>query len=65
MLFTVEQLTAAMLTKIIQTIELSNTSIEKSSFVISVPSFYSEFERKALIDACNIAKLPLARLLNE
>jgi len=32
---------------------------------LSVPSYYTELERKALLDACKIADVSVARLFNE
>lgn len=33
--------------------------------MISVPSYFSELERKALLDACKIAEISVSRLFNE
>ena len=33
--------------------------------MISVPTYFTEQERKALLDACRIAELPLERVFNE
>ena len=38
---------------------------QASNVCISVPAYYTESERKALLDTCKIADLPLERLLNE
>lgn len=43
----------------------SDINIQASNVVISVPSYFTEQERKALLDACKIAEIPLERLLNE
>lgn len=54
-----------MLNKLRSIITHNDINLQSSNVVISVPSYYTEQERKALIDACNIAEIPLERLLNE
>lgn len=44
---------------------ISLNNIQNNEAVISVPSYYTESERKALKDACNIAGLKPLRLFNE
>ncbi|CAK94865.1 unnamed protein product (macronuclear) [Paramecium tetraurelia] len=63
--FTPEQLTGTMLNKLKHIIQLNDINISSSNVCISVPAYYTESERKALIDACKIADIPLERLLNE
>ncbi|KAL4435761.1 hypothetical protein ABPG74_015729 [Tetrahymena malaccensis] len=58
-----EQVTAAMLGDIRKIITLNN--LPNHEAVISVPSYYTEQERKALRDACRIAGLNPLRLFNE
>lgn len=36
-----------------------------NDIVLSVPGYYTEFERKALLDACKVAEISVARLFNE
>lgn len=62
---TPEQLTATMLNKLKSIINLNEINFAASNCVISVPSYYTEQERKALLDACRIAEFPLERLINE
>lgn len=58
------QVTATMINKIRKLIQ--REGFEKvDNMVLSVPSYYTEAERKALIDACKIADIPLSRLYNE
>ncbi|CAD8054922.1 unnamed protein product [Paramecium sonneborni] len=63
--FTAEQLTATMLNKLKHIIQLNDINIQSSNICLSVPAYYTESERKALIDACKISEIPLERLLNE
>ncbi|CAD8045519.1 unnamed protein product [Paramecium sonneborni] len=63
--FTPEQLTGSMLNKLKQVIGRNDINVQASNVCISVPAYYTESERKALIDACKIADIPLERLLNE
>ncbi|CAD8139164.1 unnamed protein product [Paramecium pentaurelia] len=63
--FTPEQVTGTMLNKLKNIIQLNDINIQSSNVCISVPAYYTESERKALIDACKIADIPLERLLNE
>lgn len=44
---------------------IQKNGIVDKNVVISVPAYYTEQERKALLDACRIAELPVERLLNE
>lgn len=43
----------------------NDINVQSSNVCISVPAYYTEAERKALIDACKVADIPLERLLNE
>lgn len=56
-------MTAAMLGKLRSIVRLNN--LDDREAVISVPSYYTEAERKALLEACKIADLQVARLVNE
>ena len=58
-----EQVTAAMLGDLRKIISLNN--LPNNEAVISVPSYYTEAERKSLKDACKIAGLSPVKLLNE
>lgn len=62
--FTPEQVTAMLFTKLKETCE---TALKKpmKDCVITVPSFYTSAERSALIDAAQIAGLNILHLLNE
>uniref|UniRef100_A0A8C8K5L2 Heat shock protein 4a n=1 Tax=Oncorhynchus tshawytscha TaxID=74940 RepID=A0A8C8K5L2_ONCTS len=62
--FSIEQVTAMLLTKLKETAE---TAMKKpvADCVISVPSFYTDAERRSVIDAAQIAGLNCLRLMNE
>lgn len=62
--FTPEQITAMLFTKLKETSEAALKKPIKDC-VITVPSFFTNSERAALIDAANIAGLNILRLLNE
>lgn len=62
--FSVEQITAMLLTKLKETSELS-LKTKVNDCVISVPSFFTNAERKALLDSASIAGLNVLRLFNE
>jgi len=44
---------------------LRNNGFENNDMVFSVPSYYTEAERKALLDAAKIAEITVNRLFNE
>ncbi|XP_059371411.1 heat shock 70 kDa protein 4-like [Carassius carassius] len=62
--FSIEQITAMLLTKLKETAE---SALKKpvADCVISVPCFYSDAERRSVIDAAQIAGLNCLRLMNE
>ncbi|XP_056106278.1 heat shock 70 kDa protein 4b [Rhinichthys klamathensis goyatoka] len=62
--FSIEQVTAMLLTKLKETAE---SALKKpvADCVISVPCFYTDSERKSVIDAAQIAGLNCLRLMNE
>ncbi|XP_072524352.1 heat shock 70 kDa protein 4b [Salminus brasiliensis] len=62
--FSIEQVTAMLLTKLKETAE---SALKKpvADCVISVPSFYTDAERRSVVDAAQIAGLNCLRLMNE
>ncbi|TRY81295.1 hypothetical protein DNTS_012128, partial [Danionella cerebrum] len=62
--FSIEQITAMLLTKLKETAE---AALKKpvADCVISVPCFYTDAERRSVIDAAQIAGLNCLRLMNE
>ncbi|KAK9509764.1 hypothetical protein O3M35_007003 [Rhynocoris fuscipes] len=62
--FNPEQITAMLLTKLKDTSEQALRT-KVNDCVISVPSYFTNAERKALLDAANIAGLNVLRLMNE
>ncbi|XP_067842079.1 heat shock protein 105 kDa-like [Heptranchias perlo] len=62
--FSVEQITAMLLTKLKETAE-SNLKKPVSDCVISVPSFFTNAERSSVLDAAHIAGLNCLRLMND
>lgn len=62
--FSVEQITGMLLTKLKETSEIS-LKTKVNDCVISVPSYFTNAERKALLDAASIAGLNVLRLFNE
>lgn len=62
--FSVEQITGMLLTKLKETSEIS-LKTKVNDCVISVPSYFTNAERKALLDAAAIAGLNVLRLFNE
>ncbi|XP_067141998.1 heat shock 70 kDa protein 4 [Centruroides vittatus] len=62
--FTVQQITAMLFTKLKEIAEAA-LKIKINDCVISVPSFFTDVERRALLDACQIAGLNVLRLMNE
>ena len=61
--FLPEQVTATMLQKLKKIIQKAD--LQANDMVISVPSFFTEQERKALLDAAKIAEINVVRLFNE
>lgn len=62
--FNVDQIMAMFLTKL-KTIGESNTNGKVTDCVIGVPSFMTDGERRALLDAASIAGLNCLKLMNE
>ncbi|XP_052010786.1 heat shock 70 kDa protein 4b [Xyrauchen texanus] len=62
--FSIEQITAMLLTKLKETAE-SNLKKPVADCVISVPCYYTDAERRSVIDAAQIAGLNCLRLMNE
>ncbi|XP_017564059.2 heat shock protein 105 kDa isoform X2 [Pygocentrus nattereri] len=62
--FTIEQITAMLLTKMKETAE---ASLQKKvvECVISIPSFFTDSERRSVLDAAKIAGLNCLRLMND
>ncbi|KAL4659746.1 heat shock 70 kDa protein 4-like [Arapaima gigas] len=62
--FSIEQVTGMLLTKLKETAE---SALKKpvADCVISVPSFYTDAERRSVMDAAQIAGLNCLRLMNE
>ncbi|XP_051536543.1 heat shock 70 kDa protein 4-like isoform X4 [Myxocyprinus asiaticus] len=62
--FSIEQVTAMLLTKLKETAE---AALKKpvADCVISVPSFYTDAERRSVMDAAQIAGLNCLRLMND
>ncbi|KAJ7990749.1 hypothetical protein DPEC_G00290140 [Dallia pectoralis] len=62
--FTIEQVTAMLLTKLKET---SESALKKPvvDCVISVPSFFTDVERRSVMDATQIAGLNCLRLIND
>uniref|UniRef100_A0A672GJK5 Heat shock 70 kDa protein 4-like n=1 Tax=Salarias fasciatus TaxID=181472 RepID=A0A672GJK5_SALFA len=63
-IFSIEQVTGMLLTKLKETAE---SALKKPvvDCVISVPSFYTDAERRSIMDAAQIAGLNCLRLMNE
>ncbi|XP_005102694.1 heat shock 70 kDa protein 4 [Aplysia californica] len=62
--FSASQLTGMLLNKLKFTAE-ANLKTKVVDVVLSVPSFYTDVERRALLDACQLAGLNCLRILND
>uniref|UniRef100_A0A5F8GRE9 Heat shock protein 105 kDa n=1 Tax=Monodelphis domestica TaxID=13616 RepID=A0A5F8GRE9_MONDO len=62
--FSVEQITAMLLTKLKETAE-NNLKKPVTDCVISVPSFFTDAERRSVLDAAQIVGLNCLRLMND
>ncbi|KAG9491926.1 hypothetical protein GDO78_000431 [Eleutherodactylus coqui] len=62
--FSVEQVTAMLLTKLKETAE-SNLKKPVTDCVISVPSFFTDAERRSLLDSAQIVGLNCLKLMND
>lgn len=60
---TMEQIVGFYLTKIQKFYEQSD--VKGKEFVISVPSYTTNVERQAIVDACHIAGIKCLRVINE
>ncbi|XP_049634727.1 heat shock protein 105 kDa isoform X1 [Suncus etruscus] len=63
-LFSVEQITAMLLTKLKETAE-NNLKKPVTDCVISIPSFFTDAERRSVLDAAQIVGLNCLRLMND
>ncbi|KAL5011939.1 hypothetical protein ScPMuIL_010490 [Solemya velum] len=63
-MFTGEQLTAMMLNKLKETSEMA-LKTKVVDVVVSVPVYFSDVERRAMIDACQIAGLNCLKVMND
>ncbi|XP_067124361.1 heat shock 70 kDa protein 4L-like isoform X1 [Centruroides vittatus] len=63
-IFNVQQVTAMMFTKLKEIVEY-NLSIKVKDCVLSIPAFFNDNERRALIDSATIAGLNVLHLLHE
>ncbi|XP_036687264.1 heat shock protein 105 kDa isoform X2 [Balaenoptera musculus] len=63
-LFSVEQITAMLLTKLKETAE-NNLKKPVTDCVISVPSFFTDAERRSVLDAAQIVGLNCLKLMND
>jgi heat shock protein 4 len=61
--FVAEQVVGAFINKLRNIIQINKLADNEA--VLSVPSYYTQIERKALLDAAKIAQLQVTRLLNE
>jgi heat shock protein 4 len=61
--FVAEQIVAAYLNKLRNIISINK--LTNNEAVLSVPSYFTQIERKALLDAARIAELNVTRLFNE
>lgn len=61
--FTPERIVAAILTELARICR--NNECVASDIVLSIPGYYNEFERQALLNAAKIAEIPCVRLMNE
>lgn len=62
--FTPEQVTAMMLTKLKETAEM-NLKTKVVDVVVSVPSYFSDSERRAMLDSCQIAGLNCLKIMSD
>ena len=62
--FTATQLVAMFLSKIKQTTS-NEIKLPVSDLVMSVPAWFTDIQRRSIIDACEIANLKLLRLMND
>uniref|UniRef100_A0A803TFQ1 Heat shock protein 105 kDa n=1 Tax=Anolis carolinensis TaxID=28377 RepID=A0A803TFQ1_ANOCA len=62
--FSVEQITAMLLTKLKETAE-NNLKKPVTDCVISVPTFFTDAERRSLLDAAQVVGLNCLRLMND
>jgi heat shock protein 4 len=63
-LLSMEQCVAMMLTKLVD-ITLESTGSKPGDCVISIPGYYTDAQRQAMLDACEVAQLHCLRLLHE
>ncbi|CAI4229025.1 unnamed protein product [Auanema sp. JU1783] len=64
--FTVEQIYACLLTKLKEIVESQVTEIKKvSDCVVSIPGFFTDVQRRAVISAVQCANLNPLRIMNE
>lgn len=62
--FTPQQITAMMLQKVVEISEKGTTK-KLNDLVISIPGFWTEKQRRALLDSCSIANINCLGLIND
>ncbi|KAJ8297812.1 hypothetical protein KUTeg_024343 [Tegillarca granosa] len=62
--FTPEQVTAMLLTKLKETAEM-NLKTKVVDVVVSVPSYFTDSERRAMLDTCQIAGLNCLKIMSD
>ncbi len=63
--FTMTQILGMLLTKARQVVELNMPGLKDVEAVITVPVFFTDAQRRAVLDAAKIANIDVHRLLNE
>jgi len=64
LVLSIEQCVAMMLTKLVK-ITLDATGAKPGDCVVSIPGYYTDAQRQAMLNACDIAQLHCLRLLHE
>ena len=62
---TIEQATAMMLSHMSGIAQAANSNVAPQDWVIAVPSYYSDAQKRSFLDACDIAGVNCQRLMHE
>jgi len=63
--FSMTQVLGMLLTKARQVVELNNPGVKTVEAVLTVPVYYTDAQRRAVLDAAEIARIKCLRLMNE
>lgn len=65
MVFSTEEIAAMLIGQLKQTVAVANEGVKATDIVLSVPGYWTDRQRRSLLDACSIAGVRPLNLLND